>query len=63
MKSNEVYFYVIGYFPGKPKKIIYRKKFNECNLAFEHLNEQEKRNKHLFFVIRPVLENIALTLF
>lgn len=52
MEQIEVYFSVIGYFPGKPKNIIYRKDYDKCIDAYVHLNKISKIKESLFFVIR-----------
>ena len=63
MQEVKVYFSVIGYFPGKPKNIIYRKNYDKCIDAYIHLNKVSQLKKSLFFVIRIECEPITLTLF
>ena len=63
MQEVKVYFSVIGYFPGKPKNIIYRKNYDKCIDAYVHLNKVNQLKKSLFFVIRIESEPITLTLF
>ena len=63
MEQIKVYFSVIGYLPGKPKNIIYRKNFDKCIDAYSHLNKISKIKKSLFFVIRLQSEPESLFLF
>lgn len=63
MEQVKVYFSVIGYFPGKPKNIIYRKNFDKCINAYSHLNKISKIKEGLFFVIRLESEPTTLYLF
>ena len=63
MEQIKVYFSVIGYFPGKPKNIIYRKNYDKCIDAYLHLNKISEIKKSLFFVIRIEAEPVTLYLF
>lgn len=63
MEQIVVYFSVIGYFPGKPKNIIYRKNYDKCIDAYTHLNKISEIKKSLFFVIRIESKLAPLYLF
>ena len=61
--EQKVFFSVIGYYPGKPKNIIYCKDYDKCIDAYSHLNKIEKIKKNLFFVIRLQSKPKTLSLF
>ena len=61
--EDEVYFDVIGYLPGKPKLILYRKRFENCSDACSHLTKLEKTNSKLFYVVSPEIVKKNLSLF
>lgn len=63
MEQIEVYFSVIGYFPDKPKNIIYRKNYDKCIDACTHINKISEMKKSLFFVIRIESKPATLSLF